>query len=91
MSDLARSLIRFLTPVAVGIGTGVLTQLANSKPAVAASTGTAITIVYGSALRVLEQRYPKWGKLLGSVGAPTYPEKTSLVPVTVTTSPQPKR
>jgi hypothetical protein len=88
LTDLTRSLIRFLTPIAVGIGTSALAHIGISQPAVVASLGTAVTIIYGSALRVLEQHYPKWGKLLGSVGAPTYPTSTSSTPATVATPPQ---
>jgi hypothetical protein len=76
MTDLSRSIVRSITPIIVGFGASVLAHLGISQPAVVSAIGAAVAIAYGVTLRVLEQKYPKLGKLLGAMGAPTYPPKS---------------
>ena len=83
MSDLTRSIIRSVTPVVVGFGASLLAHVGISQPAVVSAIGAAVAIIYGSTLRWLEQRYPKAGKFLGSMGAPSYPRRL-LIPTVKT-------
>jgi len=75
MSDLRRSIIRALTPIAVGLGVSFLARLGITSPDLVAAVGAVAASLYAAVVRWLEQRHPKWGKLLGVAGAPTYPQK----------------
>lgn len=72
MSNLTRSIIRSVTPIVVGFGASLLAHIGISQPAVVAAIGSAVAIAYGSIIRVIEQKHPKVGALLGAIGAPTY-------------------
>jgi len=72
MTDLARSIVRSVTPIIVGFGASLLAHLGISQPAVVAAIGSLVVIAYGSGIRLIEHKYPRAGVLLGAVGAPTY-------------------
>lgn len=72
------SLIRTIVPVAVasgltwlGMKTGFVLDENTSAQVAIAATGAAVSLYYG-VVRVLEQRYPWFGVLLGSMRQPTY-------------------
>ena len=75
MSDLQRSLMRSAVPILAGLGTSLLASVGIKSGAVVSAIGAIIAVLYSSLVRWAEQKNPKWGKLLGSVGAPTYPAK----------------
>ena len=72
MSDIARSLVRFLTPCTVGLGVSLLARFGIKDPTAVASVGSLVAMLYGSVLRLIEKKHPAVGKLLGAKGAPTY-------------------
>jgi len=72
MTDLARSIVRSVTPIIVGFGASLLAHLGISQPAVVAAIGSLVAIAYGSGIRIIEHKYPRAGVLLGAIGAPTY-------------------
>ena len=72
MTDLARSIIRSVTPIAVGFGVALLAHLGVTSPDAVAAIGSVVAAVYAAGVRWLEHKYPKFGKLLGVAGAPTY-------------------
>lgn len=72
------SLIRTIVPVLVASGltwlsvrSGLVLDEDTSAQVVVAVTGAAVTLYYGI-VRLLEQRYPWFGVLLGSRKQPTY-------------------
>lgn len=78
MSDYLLSLIRTAVPAGVG---AVLTYLATrwgigldeqTSAQVAAAATAVVTAVYYGLVRALEQRWPWFGKLLGSAKKPLY-------------------
>lgn len=74
------SLIRTITPVIVasgltwlGMKTGFVLDENTSAQVAIAATGASVSLYYG-VVRLLEQRYPPFGILLGSRQQPTYGE-----------------
>lgn len=75
MSDYLVSLIRTWVPVAVGVAiTWLGAQLGvdiDSTEAAAAVTGVVVAVYYAVA-RILEDRWPQLGLLLGRASVPAY-------------------
>lgn len=74
-TDLARSLVRTYTPIVIGFGVSLLAHLGIKNPAAVSAIGALAAAAYFTGVRLLEAKFPKAGKLLGAVGAPTYPPK----------------
>ena len=74
MTDLRRSITRALVPIAVGFGVSILSRLGINSPDQVALIGSVVAAIYAAGVRWLETKHPKWGRLLGVVGAPTYPK-----------------
>ena len=72
MTDLTRSIVRSVTPIAVGLGISILAHFGIKSPDVVATIGSVTAAAYAAGVRALEHKYPKVGKLLGVAGAPTY-------------------
>lgn len=71
--DLLPSLLRTFVPVLVGLILGVLGSTAvGFEEQLTAVISAAITLVYYLVLRLVEQKWPKLGILLGSAKKPTY-------------------
>ena len=73
MTDLARSIIRALVPIGVGLGTSLLAHVGIKSPDLVAAIGAVVASAYAAGIRWLERRYPRVGRFLGVKGAPTYP------------------
>lgn len=80
MNDYALSLVRTWVPIGVGY---VLTFLAvrwgigideNTSAQISAAVTAVVTALYYALVRLLERRWPWFGKLLGSSKKPAYVE-----------------
>jgi hypothetical protein len=72
--DILPSLLRTFVPVLVGLILGVAGAnfVGVTEESLTAAVSTAITLVYYLVLRLVEQKWPKFGILLGSMRQPTY-------------------
>lgn len=74
-NDLAVSLVRTITPLLVGLIVGVVgSDVAGiTEEALTAAVATVVSAVYYVVVRLVEQKWPKVGVLLGWAQKPTYP------------------
>jgi hypothetical protein len=72
MTALTRSIVRTVTPIAVGFLVSVLAHLGVPSPVAVSAVGAVASVIYYTGVRVLEARYPRLGVLLGALGAPNY-------------------
>ena len=73
MPDLVPSLVRTIVPVVVtAVGPWVLTYLGVDSAQLAATLSVVLTGAAYAVVRVLEQRWPQAGWLLGWPTAPSY-------------------
>ena len=75
MTDVTRSIVRTLVPIAVGFGVSVLAHFGVTDPTTLAAIGSGSAAIYATIVRLVEQKHPKVGALLGAIGAPTYSAK----------------
>lgn len=77
--DLLPSLLRTFVPVIVGFILGVVgsNAVGVTEESLTAAVSTAITIVYYLLVRLLEQKWPKAGLLLGTAKKPVYGTTTT--------------
>ena len=67
MTDITRSIVRAVTPIAIGFGISLLAHFHITSPDAVAAIGSVAAAVYASGLRLIEQRHPKAGKMLGAM------------------------
>ena len=75
MTNVTRSIVRTLTPIGAGFAVSVLAHWGVTDPTTLAALGSGSAALYATVVRLVEQKHPKVGVLLGAVGAPTYPSK----------------
>lgn len=85
MTNVTRSVVRTVTPIAVGFVVSLLAHAGVKNPAAVSAIGSTSAAVYYTVVRNLEVKHPKVGRLLGALGAPTYP--TPAAPVAPATPP----
>lgn len=77
MNDLIRSVVRTATPMLAGLLVAAAAKIGydlDNSTAVQAA-GYAVALLWYVVARVVEQRWPRFGWLLGSPVAPTYPSQ----------------
>lgn len=80
MSDLFTSMVRTIVPIIVGsiasfLATKGIDLDAGTLAGLSAFLAGLFSAVYYLIVRVVEQRFPQWGVLLGSKKTPEYTEK----------------
>lgn len=72
--DYSVSVVRTVTPLLVGLIIGVIgTEIAGlDEASLTPVISAVVAAVYHAAVRLLEEKYPKVGVLLGWKSAPTY-------------------
>ena len=76
MTNVTRSIVRTLVPIGIGFAVSVLAHFGVTDPTTLAAIGSGSAAAYGTIVRLVEQKHPKIGIMLGAIGAPSYPAKT---------------
>lgn len=80
----AKSIVRTVVPIVIGFGVSILAHLGIKNPVEISAIGSGAAVVYYTAIRTLETRWPKVGVLLGAIGAPLYKTTASVTPIITT-------